>query len=351
MISNLPSANQGPALVKLNVQHNLSVLNADPSIAKANVSVYGAIYDVNNGLINFLSGSDLTLPSPDPIQPLGWGTYMTQNFKSGAQTSVTQTVSLSKTYSTPPRIFPGIFGLELHYGTGRINFSSTFGNVTKTGFDFTATSTDGCTFNQSDFNWIEIPDELAYASVQTGIWSTQPNFPTGVANQCLLYQVTFPVPYASIPNVVAVPLGFDIEHPTVAVSLEVSSSQVTTTGFLITISMTPGQQLRSGSVSWMAYPKDSKLGIATGPIGNSTIFTAGQNISGTAQLPSPIASGQACYALLRIYKFTINPSDYIRIWSNVDEPRTVTAFNYTLGNGDGLLKTVDASYLAWNPAP
>jgi len=336
--------------IKLNVQHNLSVLNADLSIAKSNVTVYGAIYDVNNGLINFLSGTDLALPAPDRVQPMGWGTFKTQDSTSGYQTSVTRTVSFTKAYSTPPRIFPGIFGMELQYGGGRPNFSSTFQNITQTGFDITVSTTGDCQFKESAFNWVEIPDELAYAAFQTGIWSTKLSIPTDVTNQCLFYQVTFPVPYASVPNVSAVPLGFDIEHPNVTTSVEVSSTQITMTGFLITIKMTPGQQIRAGSVSWLAYPKDNTLGISAGPVGNTVVINPGWNTQGTAQLVAPIPSGQPTLVLPRIYKFSINPGDHLSMFSIADEPRTTKGFNYTFGKWNGYLNTLDASYIAWDPA-
>ena len=351
-IASLPDlASRWAKLVTLNVQHNLGVLKADASLQAVTpaIAFHGAIYDVNTGYISFLDGDAQTLPPTNIVQDviaLGGG-YKTQDFAPGNITSLSRTVPFTKPYSSAPRIFVGLNGCELHYGS-RIQLFSTFTNVTNTGFDVNVTTAGDTQISQSSFVWLEIPNEPAYAQFQTGTVSIGSVVTTATVTH-IDQLVTFPNIYATPPTVVALPTGWDIDAGS---SFKVSATQITTTGFTIHQEMQNGQQLRGGNVSWLAYPANSPIGLSSGVIGNTDPTTQMWEKKGTVTFPNAApAGGLPCSATMCISSFGTG-AGYNTMFSVFDGGSiTATKGNYTMGKWAGGLTAIDATYVSWVPNP
>ena len=311
------------------------------------VTLHGAIYDVNTGYIKFLDGDAQKLPPASFVQDviaLG-GEYKTQDIVSGNITSLSRTVPFTKSYTTAPRIFVGLAGCELHYGS-RIQFFSTFTNITNTGFDVNVTAAGDTQITQSTFVWMEIPNEPAYAQFQTGAVSVGSSVTTAAVNH-LDQPITFPNAYTTPPTVVVLPTGWDIDA---ASTFKVSATQITTTGFTIHQEMANGQQLRGGNVSWLAYPANSPIGLSSGVIGNTAPTTQNWEQKGTVTFAQPAsAGGSPCLAMMGLSSFATSQS-----WNtmySVFNSVTATGGNWALGKWAGGLTTIDATYVSWVPNP
>jgi len=347
----LPSTTQWDALVKINLQYAAAVLSTNPDLKQALVNktlmIHAAIYDVSTGLLNFLKADD-KLPATDPVQPIQLGTFLSQNNGPPITNMApwTKTVSLTQSYKTPPRVVLGIYAVNLDYGS-RINFSASCTNVTKTTFDITLQSTSG-TIEQSCFHWLEIPDELIYSNFQTGSWSI--SVPTSNATiQQLIHQVVFETPFLAMPTVVVLPTGFDIDGGS---SFEATASQVSLTGFLVTI-QTTGQKLPTAAVNWLAYPTNNAIGFASGVIGNTVTTELNRETAGYINFPYPATGGASCNAVAFINKFSVNQGNRLHMFTIMNPSSNgPTKGSYDLGRETfGTLQHIDGVFISWPPVP
>jgi hypothetical protein len=316
-------------------------------IASNSLTIHPALYDVKSGLLSFLEGNDQIAPPTDQAPAIGLQTFF-ENFTASPVTAFTHTCTYGQSWSTPPRLFLGAYGLELSYDS-RINFSATIQNQTKTGFDIVLQSTGGTKIKQCALHWLEVPNQTAYDDFQIGTWSTQVTMAADAMVQQLFEQVTFPTPYATPPSVVLAPTGFDIDGVS---TFEALATNITTTGFLITLELTTGQQLRAGTVSWLAYPTQNSIGFASGPIGSVDTSKQDQTIK---QLTFPYAAPAgfgACNAFAAITKFSI-PAGGLVSMITVMNPQSNGPKEGTccIGKYSGVLESMDGVFMSWVPSP
>jgi len=119
---------------------------------------------------------------------------------------------------------------------------------------------------------------------------------------------------------------------------------------LISMKMTAGQQLRGGSISWLAYPKDNKLGFASGPIGNTLTTNPNSEARGTTTFPIAAASGgPPICAMSGLYKFSFTAGTHLSMFG-VFESLNTTSGGYRMGKWNGTLNSIDTNYISWSPA-